>query len=55
MIFNTSYALSNVPHLHRVYVIGRCVFFWLAVSHHTEANERKAYANNCPNIEGASF
>ena len=31
MIFNTSYALSKVPHLHRAYVISGCIFFWLAV------------------------
>ena len=30
-IFNTSYALSKLPHLHRAYVIGGCISFWLAV------------------------
>ena len=30
--FNTSYALSKWPHLHRAYIISRCIFFWLAVS-----------------------
>ena len=30
-IFNTSYALSKRPHLHRAYVIGGCILIWLAV------------------------
>ena len=30
-IFNTSYGQSNKPHLHRAYVIGGGIFFWLAV------------------------
>ena len=30
-IFNTSYALSKWAHLHRIYVIGGCISFWLAV------------------------
>ena len=30
-IFHTSYALSKWPHLHRAYIISRCIFFWLAV------------------------
>ena len=29
--FNTSYALSKCPHLHRAYVISGCISFWLAV------------------------
>ena len=31
-IFDTNYALSIWPYLHRVYVICVCIFFWLAVS-----------------------
>ena len=31
-IFNTSYALSKWPTLHRAYVISGCIFFWLAVN-----------------------
>ena len=27
MIFNTRYALSKWPHLHRAYVISGCIFF----------------------------
>ena len=30
-IFNTICALSKRPHLHRAYVIGGSIFFWLAV------------------------
>ena len=31
-IFNTSFALSKWPHLHRAYVISGCAFFWLAIA-----------------------
>ena len=37
-IFNTSYALSKRPHLHRAYVISGCIFFWLAVSKHCKSS-----------------
>ena len=30
-IFDTCYALSKWPHLHRTYVIGGCIFFWLTL------------------------
>ena len=39
-IFNVSYTLSKRPHLHSAYVIGGCIFFWLAV--HTSIKRVKA-------------
>ena len=33
-ILNTSYSLSNLPHLHRAYVTGGCIFFTMAVFLH---------------------
>ena len=42
-IFNTSYAQSKWPHLHRAYVIGVCIFFAMAVSVQLSSYENAAW------------
>ena len=43
-IFNTSYAQSKWPHLHRAYVIRSYIFFWPAVFHkHTRLQHMQKF------------
>jgi len=46
-IFNTSYAQSKWPHLHRVYVISGCIFFWLAVMYLPFSSRVLVASNSC--------